>query len=526
MAESPVTVINELLQQSNIPITITIQANERVMASRNAGPQYSAAQLSDGERNALLIAGSVLTAPAGMLLIIDEPERHLHRSIIAPLLGQLFARRPDCSFVISTHDHNLPLTHPTAGTLLLRSCTFNGPKVQSWDADELPAGSPIDDNLRRDLLGARRSILFVEGTERSLDKSLYSIVFPMVSVIPKGSCHEVEEAVVGARSSEALHWLRAVGIVDSDGLEGADIAAKRGHEIYAVPFYSVEALYFHPQVIRWVASRVVSIHGGDAGQLAQHAIAAGVAAIRGHTERLSRKAAKKVIRRSVIEQIPGDDNLLRVRGPIVIVNEPEEVHARYMRQLESAVEQGDWETKRAETLRKPGRYQAGDTVYLVVAKGRTGRVNKRWVQRLHVQGKRRDISIGTYPAVTLSEAREQAHDNRLTAKRGGDPSGRASTVPTFADVSAKVDQGGQWCGRTRETRRRTLARYAARLMGRPVDQIDRAAVLSVLGPVYRDKPATGKLLRGWVRGVLAAAQALGHVDVKPYARPAALVVVS
>ena len=104
--------------------------------------------------------------------------------------------------------------------------------------------------------------------------------------------------------------------------------------------------------------------------------------------------------------------------------------------------------KRAETLRKPGRYRAGDTVYLVVARGRTGRVNKRWVQRLHVQGKRRDISIGTYPAVTLSEARERAHDNRLTAKRGGDPSGRASTVPTFADVSAKVDPGGQWRGRT------------------------------------------------------------------------------
>ena len=53
--------------------------------------------------------------------------------------------------------------------------------------------------------------------------------------------------------------------------------------------------------------------------------------------------------------------------------------------------------KRAETQRKPGRYQAGDTVYVVVAKGRTGRVNKRWVQRLHLQGKRRDISIGTYP---------------------------------------------------------------------------------------------------------------------------------
>ncbi len=119
--------------------------------------------------------------------------------------------------------------------------------------------------------------------------------------------------------------------------------------------------------------------------------------------------------------------------------------------------------KRAETLRKPGRYRAGDTVYLVVARGRTGRVNKRWVQRLHVPGKRRDISIGTYPTVTLSEARERAHDNRLTAKRGGDPSGRASTVPTFADVSAKVERGGQWRGRTRETRRRTLARATRRV---------------------------------------------------------------
>ena len=170
--------------------------------------------------------------------------------------------------------------------------------------------------------------------------------------------------------------------------------------------------------------------------------------------------------------------------------------------------------KRAETLRKPGRYQAGDTVYLVVAKGRTGRVNKRWVQRLHVQGKRRDISVGTYPAVTLSEARERAHDNRLTAGSGAGtrpgvrrPCRRSRTCPPRSTKGASGAAG------PRETRRRTLARYAARLMGRPVDQIDRAAVLSVLGPVYRDKPATGKLLRGWVRGVLAAAQAHGHVDV-------------
>ena len=107
--EAPITVINELLRHSNIPITISIHENERVMASRGEGSAYSAAELSDGERNALLIAGSVLTAPPGTLLIIDEPERHLHRSIISPLLSQLFEKRSDCGFVISTHDHDLPL---------------------------------------------------------------------------------------------------------------------------------------------------------------------------------------------------------------------------------------------------------------------------------------------------------------------------------------------------------------------------------------------------------------------------------
>ena len=117
--------------------------------------------------------------------------------------------------------------------------------------------------------------------------------------------------------------------------------------------------------------------------------------------------------------------------------------------------------KLAETLRKPGRYRAGDTVYLVVARGRTGRVNKRWVQRLHVQGTRRDIGIGTYPAVTLSEARERAHDNRLAPKRGGDPSGRASTVPTSRTCPPRSSEaasgaagperrgGGPWRGTRR-----------------------------------------------------------------------------
>lgn len=100
----PIKIINELLKLSALPIEISVQQNEQLFASKLGGPPYSIAELSDGERNAPLIAAEVLTAQAGILFLIDEPERHLHRSIISPLLTLLFERRTDCAFVISTHD--------------------------------------------------------------------------------------------------------------------------------------------------------------------------------------------------------------------------------------------------------------------------------------------------------------------------------------------------------------------------------------------------------------------------------------
>ena len=339
---APITVINELLQQSNIPITISIHENERVIASKEHGLPYSAAELSDGERNALLIAGSVLTAPPNMLLIIDEPERHLHRSIISPLLSHLFEKRADCGFVVSTHDQDLPLKIPRARSLLLRSCSFNGQVVRAWDADELPADTAVDDVLKRDLLGARRKIVFVEGIESSLDKLLYSIIFPMVSVIPKGSCHDVERAVVGGRAGERFHWLRAFGIVDGDGYTSEQMQEKLERGIYALPFYSVEAIYFHPKVVRRIATRQAGVSGEDASDLAARALKAGVAAVRSHTKRLGENAVKKSVRRQIMDQIPNDDDLLHGQ-PITVKNDVKEVLSQRVHELDAAVQNCNWE---------------------------------------------------------------------------------------------------------------------------------------------------------------------------------------
>jgi len=112
--DAPIKTINRLLHLSNIPIVISVVDSSEVVASKYGSEPFSIARLSDGERNTLLVAASVLTVKSGTLILIDEPERHLHRSIISPLLTLLFAERADCAFIVSTHDVLLPSDNESA----------------------------------------------------------------------------------------------------------------------------------------------------------------------------------------------------------------------------------------------------------------------------------------------------------------------------------------------------------------------------------------------------------------------------
>lgn len=342
-AEAPLKAINELLRLSNIPVEISVQANEQLLACKPGGQPYSVAELSDGERNGMLIAGDVLTAKPGSLLLIDEPERHLHRAIISPLLTLLFEKRRDCAFVVSTHDLDLPLDNPSARVLLVRSCVFAGSQAQSWDADLLDPGMALDSGAKRDIIGGRRRILFVEGTEESLDKPLYSLLFPMVSVVAKASCREVEQAVAGVRSTDGLHWVSAWGVVDGDGHDGAAVLAMRSRGIFAVPFYSVESVYYHPEMVRRVARRQAAVTGDDGEARAAAALAAALDKVRPEASRLSVRVAEKIIRRAVFASLPTSETIL-AGAPVDVGIDTRAVLEEAAASLGRAIDEGDWTT--------------------------------------------------------------------------------------------------------------------------------------------------------------------------------------
>ena len=301
---APIKIINGLLRQSNIPIEVSVQENAKIVAIKAGSVPYSIAQLSDGERNALLLAANVLTANSNTLFLVDEPERHLHRSIISPLLTQLFAERDDCCFVISTHDAMLPLDNPKSQILLVRNCRFNGQNVSAWEADIVSSSDGLDNQIREDILGARRKILFVEGEQQSLDKALYSLVFPDVSVIPKASCSDVERAVVGIRDAGELHWISAFGIVDNDRRDSHDISRLRTKGVYALAAFSVESIYYHPEIQRRLAEKQSEILESDAETLLLKAKNEAISSIAQQKGHLCRRIAEKLVREQIFQNLP------------------------------------------------------------------------------------------------------------------------------------------------------------------------------------------------------------------------------
>ena len=306
---APLSRLNNLLKMGNLQIDISIGSNQQLFASKNYSNPYSIAELSDGERNAVLLTADILTAPPETLILIDEPERHLHRSISSPLLTSLFKERQDCAFVISTHDVSLPIGIPHADTLMLRFCTWGEQSPTAWDLDKVATDTDISDDIKSTILGARRKILFVEGNANSTDCYTYSILYPDISVVPRGNCTEVERAVNGIRNSENLHWVDAYGLIDRDNRHPEEVRKLAEQSIFALECYSVESLYYCTTIMQQIVERQSHVSSSIADfSRAKESI---VDKVSKHKDRLCAMLIEKRARNDIQAKLPTHKSLLK-----------------------------------------------------------------------------------------------------------------------------------------------------------------------------------------------------------------------
>ena len=167
------------------------------------------------------------------------------------------------------------------------------------------------------------------------------------------------------------------------------------------------------------------------------------------------------------------------------------------------------------SVSRPGRYgdgRGGFGLSLLVRPTASGRLSKTWAQRLRINGKPVNVGLGSWPIVSLKEAREAALENRRAVEQGRDP--RSGGVPTFeqaAERVIKIRRAG-WRGPRSEIQwRQSLEKHVFPLIGStPVDEIASAHILKVLRPVWFERPETARRLKQRLSAIMRWAIVEGH----------------
>ena len=159
---------------------------------------------------------------------------------------------------------------------------------------------------------------------------------------------------------------------------------------------------------------------------------------------------------------------------------------------------------KVKAIKKPGMHGDGNGLYLRV----TGSGSRSWMQRIVIGGRRRDMGLGSYPAIGLAEARALALANKALVTAGRDPLAerRRANVPTFREAAKKVYQANlprwrngkhtvNWWG--------SLERHVFPVIGDvEVDRLRRNDVLAILEPIWGVRQETARRVRQRIRTVL------------------------
>lgn len=177
---------------------------------------------------------------------------------------------------------------------------------------------------------------------------------------------------------------------------------------------------------------------------------------------------------------------------------------------------------------KPGRHTDGDGLMLLVKPSGA----RSWVLRIQVDGRRRDIGLGSVDistgqrgiaediplnerrVLTLSEARLKAGQLRQLAKAGRDPVAELrrdrSPTPTFRDAAQRAHDARlpEWAGKTASAFLSSLKQHAHGPLGDIlVSDIDARLIADALLPIWVSKPQIARKVRQRIGLVLNYAEA-------------------
>ena len=210
--------------------------------------EYPAYQMSDGEREIFYVVGRVLLASSNSLVVVDEPELHLHKAILNKLWDALEQKRNDCMFVYLTHDIDF------ASTRIAKKCwlkSYTSDLLDEWELEPI-SDNEIPEGLLMKLLGSRKKILFCEGKENSLDRQIFELLFPNFTITPVTSCKDVIN-YTKAFNRISNKYAEAFGIIDRDFRTTEQLTKLETENVFAYNVAEIENLFLVEDFIKGFA---------------------------------------------------------------------------------------------------------------------------------------------------------------------------------------------------------------------------------------------------------------------------------
>ncbi len=204
---------NRLFPKRKLEIGGFFPKVSRLDALDTGAPPYQLRQMSDGERTVLYMSARVLTAEHPIILV-DEPELHMHSLLSVQFWNEAEQLRPDCRFVYITHDLNFTLSRRRATVLVARP----NDAAEAILVDELPAA------VAAEVLGAatlpfyaKRIFMFEGEPAKGFADEFFSVWFDddETFAIPAGDRQSVCAAVIGLKKIGVVA-AEVVGLVDRD----------------------------------------------------------------------------------------------------------------------------------------------------------------------------------------------------------------------------------------------------------------------------------------------------------------------
>ena len=177
----------------------------------------------------------------------------------------------------------------------------------------------------------------------------------------------------------------------------------------------------------------------------------------------------------------------------------------------------------------PGKHFDGQGLMLVKSRKDAG----KWIVRLNVSGKRREMGLGRWPDVSIAEARRRAADARAELRDGVDPvaqrqaAQRKETRLTVAEAIEKCfaarqaelkndGQAGRWLS--------PLSVHVIPKIGKmAIEEVDQHVLRKTLEPIWHEKADTARKAMNRMSLTLKHAAALGlDVDLQAVMKTQAL----